>query len=115
MHEVGIIETTLEIVLQHVAAQQAQRVDRVVLRIGSLAGVENQALHFAFDAVSHGTAAEGATLEIEAVPAAVYCRECDREFEAEEGSYIFKCPVCGGLCGEVRRGRELELTRIEMT
>ena len=29
--------------------------------------------------------------------------------------FIFSCPRCGRLSGEVRQGRELELTRIEMT
>lgn len=114
MHEVGIMESALQIVLRHAAEQRAQRVDRVVLRIGSLAGVENQALFFAFDAVSRGTVAEGAELEIEPVTAAVYCPDCAREFEAGQGSFVFECPTCRALCGEVRRGRELELSRIEM-
>lgn len=115
MHEVGIIESALEVVLRHVTEQHAQRVERIVLRIGALAGVEPTALQFAFDAVSRGTPADGAALEIESVAAAVYCAGCAREFTAERGSFIFRCPTCGDFCGEVRRGRELELSRIEMT
>lgn len=115
MHEVGIIESALEIVLRHAAERHAQRIQRVVLRIGSLAGVEPAALRFAFDAVTRGTPADGAALEIEPVPAAVYCPTCAREFTPEAGGFIFQCPACGDLCGEVRRGRELELSRIEMT
>lgn len=108
------MESALQIVLRHAAEQHAQQVTRIVLRIGALAGVEPQALRFAFDAVTHATIADGATLDIESVAAAVYCPACTREFEAAAGSFIFECPVCGALCGEVRRGRELELSRIEM-
>ena len=109
------MESALQIVLRHAAEQHARRVDRIVLRIGALAGVEPEALRFAFDAVTRGTPADGAALDIEPVAAAVYCPACVREFEAPAGSYIFACPACGALCGEVRRGRELELSRIEMT
>jgi hydrogenase nickel incorporation protein HypA/HybF len=114
MHELGIMESALSLVEHHAAGNPARRVSRVVLRIGALAGVELEALRFAFDVVSRGTVAEGADLEIEAVAAAVYCRGCQREFAGETGGFIFTCPICSDLCGEILRGRELELSRIEM-
>jgi hydrogenase nickel incorporation protein HypA/HybF len=114
MHEVGIMESALALVQRHAAAQPGGRIQRVVLRIGTLAGVEVDSLRFAFEVVSRGTPVEGAALEIESVPAAIYCPVCRREF-AGEGNYIFACPMCGELCGEIVRGRELELSRIEMS
>lgn len=110
----GIMESALSLVSRHAAENKARRVSRIVLRIGALAGVELDALRFAFDAVSRGTVAEGAALEIEPVPVAVYCAGCKQEFSGETDGYIFTCPTCGDLCGEIRRGRELELSRIEM-
>jgi hydrogenase nickel incorporation protein HypA/HybF len=115
MHELGIMESALLLVRQHAAGSKARRVSRVVLRIGALAGVEPESLRFAFDVVSRGTAAEGAVFEIEAVPVAVYCPGCQREFAGETDGFIFTCPTCGDLCGEIRSGRELELSRIEMS
>lgn len=114
MHEVGIVESVLELLCQHVAAQGARRVERVVLRIGGLAAVDPEALRFAFEAVTPGTIAQGAALDIESVPTVVFCSRCAREFEGDH-SFIYTCPTCGDLCGEIRRGRELELSRIEMT
>lgn len=108
------MEAALALVQEHVTAQNAQRVERVVLRIGALAGVEVEALRFAFEVVSRGTVVAGATLEIEAVPTVVYCSACAREFGGD-GGFIFACPGCGDLCGEIRHGRELELSRIEMS
>jgi len=114
MHEVGIMESAMAIVLRHVEERRAGRVDRVVLRVGTLAGVDLDSLHFAFEVVARGTIADGAALEIESVPAAVFCQSCQSEFAGGAG-FIFTCPTCGDLCGEIRHGRELELSRIEMS
>lgn len=115
MHELGIMESALASVRRHAAGNGARRVSRIVLRIGALAGVEIESLRFAFDVISRGTVAEGADFEIEEVPVAGYCHGCQEEFAVETGGFIFTCPTCGDLCGEIRRGRELELSRIEMT
>lgn len=86
---------------------------RVVLRIGVLAGVEAEALRFAFDVVSQGTVAEGASFEIEDVPAVAHCGGCGRDFGSDD--ILFTCPACGAPGGEFRSGRELELSRIELS
>ena len=109
------MESAMDMVRRHVSEQNASRVGRIVLRIGALSGVEKESLRFAFDVVSRGSPAEGAVLDIEDVAAAVYCPACRREFEGTTPGFIFTCPGCGDLCGEVRRGRELELSRIEMS
>jgi len=115
MHELGIMESALAAVKRHADGNNARQVNRIVLRIGALAGVEIESLRFAFDVVSRGTIAEGADFEIEEVPVEVYCHGCHVEFAVESGGFIFTCPNCGDLCGEIRRGRELELSRIELT
>lgn len=109
------MESALTVVQRHATERQAHHVNRIVLRIGALSGVEPDALRFAFDVVTRGTVAEGAVLVIEDVPARVYCSACQREFTVEDHSFIFTCPDCHALCGEVRSGRELELSRIEMS
>src|SRR5512137_1620012 len=114
MHEVGIMEGAMDLVRRYAGEQGATRVHVIALRIGALSGVEPEALRFAFDVVTHGTLAEGATLEIEPVPARVHCRACALDFEVERG-FIFECPHCGELSGDVRQGRELELSRLEMS
>jgi hydrogenase nickel incorporation protein HypB len=65
VHELGIMESAIEVVQRYAAEKHARRVERIVLRIGTLAGVDRDSLRFAFDVVSKGTAAEGATLDIE--------------------------------------------------
>ena len=92
---------------------QAQKIEVVRLRIGALAGVVDEALTFAFEALAEDTPARGARLLIEAVPVTCYCETCTKEFEAPRFSY--RCPVCETLSREVRRGRELELISIEVS
>lgn len=108
------MESALSAVLSQARAHGAQRVQRIVLRIGALAGVDAQALRFAFDVVTRDTIAAHAELEIRDVPAFAYCGACAEEFGIEGGS-IFSCPRCARLSGNIRQGRELELSRIEMS
>ena len=114
MHEVGIMESTLAAVRREALARNAAHVDRIVVRIGVLSGVEPDALRFAFEACAPGTLAEGAELDIESVPALAHCATCDRDFAAGRG-FICCCPGCGNFSGDLRSGRELELRRIEFT
>src|SRR5689334_17089072 len=113
MHEVGLMQSAVEAACDHARRAGASRVHRLTLRVGRLAGVEPEALAFAFDVVSAGTAAEDARLEVEDVAVVCFCPECRVEFEP--GGPIFACPRCGRPSGDVRRGAELELARLEVS
>lgn len=108
------METAIEAVLAQAREHDATQVHRIVLRIGALSGVEPDALRLAFDATVKDTPAAGADLELEAVPARGRCSDCDLEFGVES-DYIFTCPRCGRISGELVQGREMELARIELS
>lgn len=114
MHEVGIMESALESVEEQARLHGAHHVHRIVLRVGTLSGVDIEALRFAFDVVAAATVAAGAELTIETVSAQAYCQACNADFSASSG-YIFSCPVCHGLSGQIRQGHELEIARLEMS
>jgi len=67
MHELGITRNIVAIVGE---AARGRRVVRITLEVGALAGVLPDALAFCFDAVTQGTAIEGAVLDIVARPGA---------------------------------------------
>ena len=113
MHEVGLMESALQAALDCAARRGAGRIHRMTLRVGSLSGVVPEALAFAFAAVTAGTAAEGARLEIEEVQVVCRCPDCGREFAPPD--VVFECPGCGRLSGDVRQGRELELASLEVS
>lgn len=109
MHEVSIMESVLEIA---VARAAPRRIVRIELRIGHLSGVVREALEFAFEAMSLGTLAEGARLEVEEVAVRARCVPCDDDFEPD--SLFYECPRCGTPSADVRRGRELDLVAVEV-
>ncbi len=113
MHETGIAEAGIRAALTEMERHGASRILSVTLRIGALAAVDPEAMRFAFEVACGGTPAEGAGLEIENVPAEAWCRYCGIAFTPESVSF-FKCPQCGEYSGELRRGREIELARLEM-
>jgi hydrogenase nickel incorporation protein HypA/HybF len=113
MHEVGIMQSALATAAQQAKAQGAARIHCLRLRIGRLSGVAPDSLQFAFEALTPGTMAEGASLEIENVPAAFWCAKCQAEFECVD--YLPECPRCQEMGGELRRGREMELCSMEIS
>lgn len=113
MHEIGLMQDALDLALNETRNRGASRIHKIVLRVGRLAGVEPDALAFAFEAVAADTPAEGADFTIEPVPVVCFCPACRGEFEPED--YIYRCPGCGELCHEVRRGQELELASLEVS
>lgn len=112
MHEVGIIESALDVIRREARTHHATRVTRVVMRVGMIAGVDVEALRFAFEACTHDSIVAGAALEIESIPARAHCPSCAADFTIESG-FIFQCPRCAAFSGDVRSGKELELTRLE--
>jgi hydrogenase nickel incorporation protein HypA/HybF len=114
MHELGIAESALQTALEQARRSNATRVQRIVIRVGSLSGVDPESLRFAFTAVLPGTMAEGAVVQIDPVPAVAYCPDCAKDFTTDSSHY-FECPQCGHLCQTIKQGRELDLVRLEVT
>jgi hydrogenase nickel incorporation protein HypA/HybF len=113
MHEVSLMQSVLEIAEEQACRQGATRIHAIALRIGRLAGVVPESLGLAFEVVTAGTPAEGALLEVETVEVVCRCPACEEDFTPPD--FIFRCPRCGRLSGDVRRGRELELAFLEVS
>jgi hydrogenase nickel incorporation protein HypA/HybF len=112
MHELGIMESALDAIRHQAVKHGAARVSRIVLRIGTLAGVDQESLRFAYEALAPTSIAAGAVLEIETVTARARCAACQTEFGVERG-FVFQCPQCGEYSGDIRAGRELGIARLE--
>ena len=113
MHEVSVMQSVLDIALEQAQRQGARQIHRIALRVGPLSGVVTEALEFAFDVVTGGTPAEGACLEVERTAVLCFCPGCDREFQP--ASLLLECPQCRKNDVQVRQGRELELTYLEVS
>ncbi|MCC7327666.1 MAG: hydrogenase maturation nickel metallochaperone HypA [Burkholderiales bacterium] len=110
MHEVALAEGVLRIVEDAAIRCQASRVHTVWLEIGALAHVEPRALRFCFDAVTRGSVADGAALEIETRPGMAWCMPCG-EHVALAG-FGDACPNCGSYQLQVVGGEEMRVKEI---
>jgi hydrogenase nickel incorporation protein HypA/HybF len=108
MHELGITHNIVAIVAEHA---KGRPVSRVVLEVGTLAGVMTDAIRFCFDVVADGTPLKGATLEILRIEARGHCRTCGAEFTQE--TLFSPCP-CGSRDIERLRGEELRIKEYEL-
>jgi hydrogenase nickel incorporation protein HypA/HybF len=113
MHELSLMESVRELAVEQARAHGAARIEAITLRIGSLAGVEPEALRFAHEVVMAGSLAEGAQLMIELVPAQCFCEPCGAPFAAEQGDCL--CPRCGSLSRRLLQGRELEMASLQLS
>lgn len=112
MHEVSIMTEAVRMAVETARAQGASRICQMRLRVGAMSGAVPEALQFAFEAVSEGTMAQGATLAIEAVPATWWCAPCAATFEVNQA--LPECPRCGAWSHDLRDGRQLNLASIEI-
>jgi hydrogenase nickel incorporation protein HypA/HybF len=108
MHELGIAQEIVSIVVEHA---RGARVTRVVLEIGKHALLLPDSLRFCFDLCAEDTVAQGAELQIREVPGTARCRDCGAALTFDE-------PL--GLCGcgsanlEWLSGDELKIKEMEV-
>jgi hydrogenase nickel incorporation protein HypA/HybF len=112
MHEWSLMVALREQVLERAAAAGAIRVDRITLRIGTLAGVDAHALRLVHDAAMAGSIAAASELAIEVVMAQAFCASCQAPFPAQHG--WCECPRCGAISQALLCGRELDLIAVDL-
>jgi hydrogenase nickel incorporation protein HypA/HybF len=112
MHEMALTESIVEIAVEAAGRAGASHVRRVFVDVGALSSVEPEALLFCFDAVSAGTIAEGARLEIARLPGAGWCMDCAKTVPLAER--FGPCPDCGGFHVQMTAGDEMRVREIEV-
>jgi len=112
MHEMSLCEAMLRIVEDQARANDFVRVRIVRLEIGALSAVDPEALRFCFDAVTRGSVAEGARLEIETPPGLAWCHSCCKTVEI--AARQDPCPLCSGYRLEVTGGAEMRIIDLEV-
>lgn len=108
----SLVEGIRSILLDQARAHGFDRVTRVRLEIGRFAGVEPEALAFAWDAVMAGSLAEGAALQIIDLPGKVLCLDCLMAVEIADR--LDPCPLCGGGRLLAQGGNEMRIKDMEV-
>jgi hydrogenase nickel incorporation protein HypA/HybF len=112
VHELSIAVSIVELA-QEEAQRRGVRVTAVYLKLGALSGVVREALEGSFELAAAGTPLAGSRLVIEEQPVIVYCPACDRE-RVLASIQSFRCPDCGAATADVRHGRDLQVTALEV-
>lgn len=112
MHEMALAEGVLQILEDAARAQSFARVRTVWLEIGRLSSVEPDAMRFCFDAVTRGSLADGARLEIVDVPGSGRCVSCGADVEI--AARYDPCPRCGEFPVSVTGGTEMRVRELEV-
>jgi hydrogenase nickel incorporation protein HypA/HybF len=108
MHELGITENIIEIVLDYA---QGQKISRITLAIGQLSAILPDSIQFCFDACRLGTPLENTLLEIIEIPGLARCRHCGTEFAIAEPFGICEC---GSMDLTLIQGQELQIKELEL-
>ena len=113
MHEYSVCVALLEQV-EHIAREhRAQRVERIVLQLGPLSGVEAPLLEHAWPLAAAGSIAVDAELVIDTAPVRVRCTQCGAESKALPNRLL--CGSCGDYRTQLVSGDELLLVNLELS
>ena len=113
MHELSVCIALMEQVQRIAAEHKAARVDRIVLQLGPLSGVEASLLQHAWPLASVGTLAESAQLVIESMPVKVKCTQCGATSEVQPNRLL--CADCGDFRTRLLSGDEMLLANLELS
>jgi hydrogenase nickel incorporation protein HypA/HybF len=112
MHEIGIASAIIEASEAEAERRTGAKLIRIGIRIGVLAGVSNDALRFAFMALTQGTELGTVDFEIQECPRRNRCLDCGYEFESD--LYSDPCPGCASPSVALVGGDELDLAYVEL-
>ncbi|HEY1897285.1 MAG TPA: hydrogenase maturation nickel metallochaperone HypA [Terracidiphilus sp.] len=113
MHELSIVSSVVESVIDSLQKYPGARVVEVRLKVGALAAVVEDSLQFCYGIATDDTPLQGSRLVVNVLPVRVHCAACGTD-SAIESLQSFRCAQCGEPAGDVRQGREMEIEAIEI-
>jgi len=112
MHELSICQALIIQVERIAKERNATRVNKIMVKIGPLSGVEVQLLARAYHLVTAGGIAEHAELVVEELPVRIRCEDCGTESDVQANKLI--CGVCGNWRTQLLSGDEILLASIDI-
>ena len=112
MHELSIAQAIVKQLEQVSAEHDGAHVTQVHLRVGTLSGVDPEALRTVFPLAADGTVAAQAELDIKDIDARIRCKACSRE--SSPCFPFLACELCGSTDTENLQGHELLIQSVEL-
>lgn len=112
MHEYSIVSSLLEVCKEVAMKNQATSVNKVVLKVGRLSGIETHFLINCFDAFKEHTICHDAELVLEVCEVKIHCNDCQKINIITNNT--FYCPLCNSGNTSMISGQELLVQSIEV-
>lgn len=113
MHELGIMTSVMDSVLEVSKQNGATRLIEVTLKIGEMTEAIEDALQFAFEVLREDDPiAKDAKLTVHMVRPKSVCLDCGTTFEHDR--FHMLCPKCDSFATQLLCGREMEIESIEV-
>jgi hydrogenase nickel incorporation protein HypA/HybF len=111
MHEFSLAQNIVEIVTETALNAGKNRVSQVILEIGEISGVEEDALITALESLKTGTIMSKANVLIQNIKGIAECGECHTCFDIHDLYSL--CPNCSSYAKEIVSGKEFNVKSIE--
>lgn len=112
MHELALCESVLRILRSEAQTHRFQRVRMVRLELGAFCGASPEALDFCFRAVTRGTLADGARLEVVHLAGSAWCMNCGETVSVR--NRFDACPQCGTYELQMAAGDDMRVCELEV-
>ncbi len=115
MHELPVMKSILDIVLEQARIHSVRSVRAVHLEVGRLSDLEEEWMQRYFDYLSKDTIAQEAKIKIQWNPIVFRCEDCEKSFDVErENLRDLACPFCGRKSLLLVSGREYRIKNLEV-
>jgi hydrogenase nickel incorporation protein HypA/HybF len=112
MHELTLAMSLIDLVSEHLGNEPPEEVSSIDLEIGSLSGVDTEAMNLAFTIATKDTGLRLAKLNFHDTIGKGHCNSCDREFIMQ--SLLDLCPDCSNPASKIIQGSDLRLVSITL-
>jgi hydrogenase nickel incorporation protein HypA/HybF len=112
MHELSIAKNIIEIASEQAKINNLTEVNEIEIEVGTLSGVEIEALEFVLEIVTKKTILENSRTIFTLIPGLARCLICSKEFGTD--SFIAQCPECKGFNFQIIQGQELRVKSLNV-
>lgn len=112
MHELSVAESIFRLAEEKILQYPGKKPMKIILEIGTLAGIDFEALDFALTSMVKSTLFDQTEIEIIKIQPQARCSDCGHEFIPVD--YLANCPNCGNFKIDFIKGKELLIRSIEL-
>ena len=107
MHELSIAINIIDIASEQAKKNNLSVIDEIEIEVGTLSGVEIDALKFALEIATKNTIIENSKTTITEIIGQARCMTCLKEFVIDR--FFTQCPECEQFNFEIIKGQELRV------